>query len=99
MIDSNSFTRLRRDTSSDRARRSDGRKVFFVVEHVVEEVRQRVHGHQRDDLDDVRIGVADITDGLQIGVTDVAAGLDDFACKLDGGVPLRVAWHGPFGQG
>src|SRR5262249_1654000 len=31
-----------------------------------------------------------ITDGVQIDVTDLAAGLDDFARKLDGGVPLRV---------
>ena len=32
-----------------------------------------------------------MTDGLQIGVIDLAAGLDDFARKLDGGPPLRVA--------
>src|SRR3546814_5211535 len=47
-------------------------------------------GHQRDDLHDVRIRVAGIADGFQIGVTDLAAGLDDFARKLDGGVPLWV---------
>ena len=34
-----------------------------------------VHGHQRDDLHDVRIRVAGIADGFQIGVTDLAAGL------------------------
>ena len=38
-----------------------------------------------------RIRVACIANGFQIGVTDLAAGLDDFARKLDGGVPLRVA--------
>src|SRR6516165_3197251 len=29
--------------------------------------------------------------GRQVGVADLAAGFDDFARKLDGGVPLRVA--------
>jgi anti-sigma regulatory factor (Ser/Thr protein kinase) len=61
-----------------------------VIEHVIEEVRQGVHGHQRHDLHDVRIRVSDIADGFQIGVADLAASLDDLARKLDGGIPLRV---------
>ena len=69
----------------------NGGKVLLGIEHVIDEVCQGVHSHQRDDLHDVRIRVAGIADGLQIGVTDVAAGLDDFARKLDGGVPLRIA--------
>ncbi len=65
--------------NSDRAGRCDGGKVLLGVEDVVEEVRQGVHGHQRDDLDDVRFGVAGIADSLQIGVADLPAGLDDLA--------------------
>ena len=71
--------------------RRNGGKVLLGIEHIVEKVRQRVHGHQRDDLNDVRIRVACIADDFQIGVTNLTAGLDDFARKLDRGVPLRVA--------
>ena len=77
--------------SSDRASRRNGGKVLLGIEHVVEKVRQGVHGHKRDDLHDVRIRVAGIADSFQIDVTDLATGLDDFARQLDGGVPLRVA--------
>src|SRR3954454_8032957 len=55
---------------SDRAGRGHGGKVLVVVEHVVEKVRQRVHGHECDDFDDVGIRVTSIADGLQVGVTD-----------------------------
>src|SRR4029453_2154715 len=76
--------------SSDRASRRNGGKVLLGIEHVVEKVRQGELGHQGNDLHDVPIRVAGTADGLQIGVTDLPSGLDDFACKLDGGVPLRV---------
>ena len=55
--------------SSDRTGRLNGGKVLLGIEHVIEKVRQGVHGHQRDDLDDVRIRVAGIADGFQIGVS------------------------------
>src|SRR5215469_8432896 len=77
--------------SSDRASPCNGRKVLLGIEHVIEKIRQGIHSHQRDDLHDVRIRVACIANGFQIGVTDLAAGLNDFARKLYGGVPLRVA--------
>src|SRR5262245_62418627 len=67
--------------SSDRASRGNGGKVLLEIEHVIEKVRQGVHGDQRDDLHDVRIRVAGIADGFQIGVTHLAASLDDFARK------------------
>src|SRR4051794_36969830 len=76
---------------SDRAGRRNGGKILLGVEHVVEEVRQGVHRHQRDNLDDVRLRIAGVIDSLHIGVADLSAGLDDLACELDGRVPLRVA--------
>jgi hypothetical protein len=77
--------------SSDRGSRRNVGKVLLGIEYVIEKVRQGVHGHQRDDLHDVRIRIVSIADSFQIGLTDLAAGMDDFARKLDGGVPLRVA--------
>ena len=76
---------------SDRASRRNGWKVLLGIEHVIEKVRQRVHGHQRNDLHDICVRVADIANRFHIGITDLAAGLDDFARKLNSGVPLRVA--------
>src|SRR3546814_1098604 len=49
---------------SDRASRRNGGKVLLGIEHVIEEVRQGVHGHQRDDLHDVRIRVAAVLEWL-----------------------------------
>jgi hypothetical protein len=64
-------------------------EVRVGIERVIENARLQVHHHRRDDLHDVRAGVAGIPKGFQIGVTDLAAGLDGFARKLDAGVPLR----------
>lgn len=50
--------------SSDRASRLNGGKVLLGIEHVIEKVRQGIHGHQRDDLHDVRICEVRITDGF-----------------------------------
>ena len=68
---------------SDRSGGRDGREIVFRIEHVVKEVGQRVHGHERDDLYHVRIGVARVADGLDILVTDFTAGLDDLAREVD----------------
>src|ERR1700761_4345112 len=48
--------------SSDGPRRGNYRKVLLRLEHVVEEIRQRVHRHQGNDLHDVRFRVASIAD-------------------------------------
>jgi len=56
--------------SSDRASRRNGGKVRLGLWHFIAKVRRRVHGYQRDNLHDVRIGVAGIADDVQIGVDD-----------------------------